>query len=134
MALEEHTVVTHRLEDLRSVVVDRVLATPLLQNEDDDGDEESDPVTLAEEEFLQTQTLTGFLLLLDGGLNFCHLVTNTVISGAQAAIVGKILKGLFGATNRREPTGRFLHREKTEGEDARWDELETEWDSPYSEA
>lgn len=48
---------THGLKDLGSIVVDRVLATPLLEDEDDDGDDEPDEVALAEERLPDTKTL-----------------------------------------------------------------------------
>lgn len=45
------------MKDLGSIVVDRVLATPLLEDEDDDGDDEPDEVALAEERLPDTKTL-----------------------------------------------------------------------------
>ena len=44
---------THRLEDERCIVVDRVLPAPLLEQEDDHRNDESNPVALAQERLLR---------------------------------------------------------------------------------
>ena len=51
-------------EDLRSVVVDAVLTSPLLEEEDNEGDDEANEVALAEEGLLPAESGTSFSLFL----------------------------------------------------------------------
>jgi len=120
-------------EDLRRIVVDAVLATPLLEDEDNDGDDESDGIALAEEGFLQAKSLSRSLLLFDRGLDFRKLVSDAFVIDGETSEVGEDGDGLSSATLGREPTGRLFDSEQSESHDTCRDELETEGDLPYFE-
>jgi hypothetical protein len=83
-------VVANRLENLRSIVAieklvnrqirfverdghspDRVLPTPLLKQENDKGNDESDEVALSEECFFPAEAFPCFTLLFNGRFDLC---------------------------------------------------------------
>jgi len=52
------------------------LATPLLQQENDESDNKSDKVTLPEESIPKPKPFASFPLFQDGSIDFCHLCNN----------------------------------------------------------
>ena len=95
---------TYRLEDLGRVVVDRVLARPLLEDEDDDGDDEPDEVAFAEERLAETEPCARGTFLLNGSLNLGHLGHNRLVVWPQFAEVREVPCRLFDTVLGREPT------------------------------
>ena len=87
---------------------DRVLATPLLEHEDDEGDKEAGPVALSNEGFLPAKTLASTALLLESGFDLGELAANVVRVDVKIAIVRQINDSLLHAALRRQPTRRFL--------------------------
>lgn len=74
---------THRLENLRSIVINRILAGPLLEYKDSDGNDESDSVAFSEKGLLEPQAFPSFSLFGDSSLNLCHLVSNQLVVNGQ---------------------------------------------------
>ena len=87
---------------------DRILTTPLLQQENDKCNDETYQIALPEEGFFQSKTLTSFLFLHNGSLYFCHLIHNAFRTDFLSSQVRKILDCFFMSADRSEPTGRFL--------------------------
>ena len=54
----------------------RVLATPLLQQEDDESDNKSDKVALPKKSVFKPKTFASFPLFQDSSIDFCHLRNN----------------------------------------------------------
>lgn len=79
--------VADRREDLRCVVADRVLSCPLLEEEDDEGDDEADEVALSEECLLESKSFARFLFLLNLRLDLSHLVSYRFAVGMLLAEV-----------------------------------------------
>lgn len=80
---------THRLENLRSIVSNGILATPLLKDEDNDSDEESWPIALSKERLLQSQPFLRLLLLPNSDFNFGKLTTHFIVICRETAVVGE---------------------------------------------
>lgn len=118
------------MEDLRSVISNRVLSTPLLEDKDDDSNDESNRVSLAKEDFLQAQSDPRFFLFSNSSFDFSHLVTNAFVIRRKLPEIGKIVESLIHATFICEPTRRLLYSEETDGHETCWNELERERDPP----
>ena len=125
---------THRLEDERCIVVDRVLPAPLLEQEDDHRNEEPNPVALAQERLLEAQICPRNALFVDGSLNLGELVSDAMVVWVHLAEICKVPDRLIVAVFRRKPTRRLLDREKTKRHDPGWNKLQTKWDPPDAEA
>lgn len=100
--------VSNGCEDLGRIVVDGVLASPLLQEEDEEGDEKTDEVALAEECLFPVQPRARFPLLLDGSLNLGHLSDGVLIGFGGAAEISKDPKTFIVPSYGCEPPRRFL--------------------------
>lgn len=123
---------THRLEDTRSVVTDGVLACELLEQEDDKGDDESDPLTRSEESLAEAQSSAGFVFFKDGSLNFGHFSANFRVVDGAAAVVSEVGKSLLGLAGTGKVTWGFLGEDETKGHDAAGNELEPEGNAPHA--
>ena len=74
------------------------MPTPLLEQEDDEGDNEARPVALPKESLLQAEVRPGLLLLADGSFDFGELDDDRLVVDlflAQVCDVGECL--LFAA-------------------------------------
>lgn len=100
--------ITHRGKDGRGIVVDTVLSSPLLEEEDDEGDHEANPVTLAKECLLQAYARTRLFLLPDRCLDLCKLSHNEVVGERKSSVVSEVLVSFFDAAHSHEPSRRFL--------------------------
>ena len=121
---------THGGEDLGRVVVDRVLARPLLEDEDDNSNHEPDEVALPQERLAQPEPLARLALLLDRSLDLSHLRTDRLVVDVSVAQIREVGDGLLVAPLGRQPARRLFHGKEPEGHDPRGDELEAEGDSP----
>ena len=63
-------------EDLRSIVSNRVLTSPLLKEENRESDEESRPVPFAQKRFPWSQIFKCFTFLLYRSFNFGKFTTD----------------------------------------------------------
>lgn len=95
----------------------RILTSPLLEEEDEEGDDESNEVALSEESLLQTQSLPGCAFFLNCSLDFRHFMSHRVGVHALFPQVGKILESLVRTSSRGEPPRRFLRSEQAEAHD-----------------
>lgn len=94
--------VANRRKDLRSIVaertdqlissltamsyiLDRVLASPLLKDENEERDEEPNKIALPEESFLPVDTSTCYILFFDGCLNLSHLSQHSRVRSVRSA-------------------------------------------------
>lgn len=67
------------------IVVDRVLSAPLLEQEDDNGNEESRPVAFAQECLAKTEVSSGDALLANGSLYLGELVADPFVISRELA-------------------------------------------------
>lgn len=88
--------------------LDRILSCPLLEEEDEKGNEETNKVSFSKKHFLQTKGLTCFHFLEDGGLNLSELVPNLGILWMRATQVSQINECFLIPADRCQETGWFL--------------------------
>lgn len=88
---------TYRLEDLRRIVIDRVLSTPLLEQEYHHSNHKSNELSLAQERLPEAQPPPRRPLLHNSSLDLCHLHPDSIVIRRQAAEVSQVRNGVFGA-------------------------------------
>jgi len=84
------------------------LTTPLLEEEDEKGDEETNEIPFPKEGFLPTKAIAGFTFFNDSSFNLSNLVDDRWRILRFAPKVCQICKGFLIPPNRRKPPGRFL--------------------------
>jgi len=87
------------------------LATPLLEEEDEKGNKETNEISFPKEGFLPTKTLAGFSFFNNSSFNLSNLVDNRWRILSFVSKVCQICKGFLIPPNRRKPSRRFLTNE-----------------------
>lgn len=123
---------TDRLEDIGSVVVDRVLTGPLLADEHEHGDDESLGVTLDFELADPTGTGGGRLFFLDSGDDFTEFGLHSTVVGRHVSNPGEVLESLGVSVLGSQPTGRLLDERNNGEHDGKRGELHGDGDLPDS--
>ena len=122
---------TDRFENLRCVIIDRVLSAPLLEQEDYDSDEEPRPVAFAQERFLQAEVSSSNTFFVYCSLNLGELMADALVIGGQPAEISQITDGFCVPVFGREPSRRFLDRKKAKRHYTSRYQLQSKWYPPY---
>jgi hypothetical protein len=141
---------THGAKDLRRIITNGVLSTPLLQQEDHEGNDEPNEIALAEKSFFQSKTFTSLPFFPNGGFNFSELTPHFGRIVGLPPQVCKVSNAFLDVTLGCEPTWRLLQwkveslakilnissrRTNLDGKEAKthytsWDKLEPERNPP----
>ena len=84
------------------------MTTPLLEEEDEKGNEKTNKISFSKESFLPTQAIACFTFFNNGSFNLGDLVNNDQRILRLTPKVGQILEGFLIPTDRSKPSWRFL--------------------------
>jgi hypothetical protein len=110
-----------------------LLTRPLLKGEDEEGNEESDSITLGKD-LLPGSALGGSLLLGNGSDNLGKLGPGLVVIFIGLSDPSEVLHGEVVSVLGGEPSWRFLEQREKSKHDADGDQLEADGDSPLDVA